>query len=395
MEAFNFVIFGFTSNLAQLKIIPALYDLEEKGELSPETKIIGIGRKDTDVADFVNFVLHAKSRHHQHDINPETQLKLIERITYLQEDFEKKDGPLYTKLKRISGNTLYYLATYPNLYTKIFQSLKDNDLNSKNGGWVRIMIEKPIGNNLQTAKDLDNLLTNYFEENQIFRVDHYLGKEVLRKIFGSGITSKNVESLELSISENFGIGKRGVYYDATGALIDMGQNHLLQMLASITAKSSGRADRAEVLESLVPESKHIVFGQYEGYLSEENVSPVSVTDTYFALKTELNKGDWAGIPIYMASGKALDKDETKIIINYKDGSKKVFILYPLVSPDKFDPYERLILDAVGGDQTFFNSPKEIEASWKFIDKLSVKLDSPFIYKPGSNLTDGVSSKFSA
>ena len=378
-----------------LKIIPALYDLEEKGLLAKDTKIIGIGRKDTDVADFINAVLHAKSRHHQHAINPEVQLRLIERITYLQEDFEKKDGPLYDKLKKISGNTLYYLATYPNLYTKIFQSLKDNNLNSKNGGWVRIMIEKPIGNDLQTAKDLDNLLTNYFEENQIFRVDHYLGKEVLRKIFGSGITSENVASLELSISENFGIGKRGIYYDATGALIDMGQNHLLQMLAAVTAKSSGRADRAEVLESLVPESKHIAFGQYEGYLSEENVSPVSVTDTYFVLKTELNKGDWKRIPIYLTSGKKLDKDETKIVINYKDGSKKVFILYPLNNPDKFDPYERLILDAIEGNQTFFNSPKEIEASWKFIDKLSVKLDSPFIYKPGSNLVDGMTAKFSS
>jgi glucose-6-phosphate 1-dehydrogenase len=400
MKPFSFVIFGFTSNLAQLKIIPALYDLEEKGLLSPETKIIGIGRKEIDTGKFISDVLHTQNRHHLHKIKPEIQTKLIERTVYFQEDFEKKDGPLYGKLKKISGNILYYLATYPNLYTKIFQSLKDNSLNDQDDGWVRIMIEKPIGNDLATAKDLDNLLNEYFEENQIFRVDHYLGKEVIRKMFGSGIKSKDAERIEISIFENFGIGKRGVYYDATGALIDMGQNHLLQMLAAVTAKSANREDRAEVLESLKPEPKNIIFGQYEGYLKEENVSPVSTTDTFFVLKTEMEKGPWKGIPIYLSSGKKLNKNETKIVIYYKNSESKFFEISPLKIPEKFDPYERLILDAVAGDQTYFNSPQEIEASWKFIDefsrrdKLSGKLDSPFIYKPGSDLTNGVASKFS-
>lgn len=396
MEAFNFVVFGFTSNLAQLKIIPALYDLEEKKDLSPDTKIIGIGRKDIDSSEFINTVLHTENRHHLHTINPEVQSRLIKKTIYLQENFEEKGGPLYSKLKKIHGNILYYLATYPNLYTKIFQSLKDNGLNAqKENGWVRIMIEKPIGNNLQTAKNLDSLLNEYFTENQIFRVDHYLGKEVLRKIFKSETKSEDAERVEIIISENFGIGKRGVYYDATGALIDVGQNHLLQMLAAVAAKSSKREDRAEILEALVPKPKNIIFGQYEGYLEEENVSPVSITDTFFILKTELNMGSWKGIPIFLSSGKKLDKSETKIAIYYKNGIKKEFILAPHFPPDKFDPYERLILDAINGDQTFFNSSREIQASWRFIDKLSEKLDSPFVYKPGSNLSDGMSSKFSS
>lgn len=395
MQDFSFVIFGFTSNLAQLKIIPALYDLEEKRLLSSETKIIGIGRKEINVGKFINEVLHTRNRHHLHKIKPEIQSHLVKRTVYFQEDFEKKDGSLYSKLKKISGNILYYLATYPNLYTKIFQSLKDNGLNDQNKSWVRIMIEKPIGNDLATAKNLDNLLSKYFKEDQIFRVDHYLGKEVLRKIFGSGVKSKGVEKIEISISENFGIGKRGIYYDATGALIDMGQNHLLQMLAAITAKSAEREDRAEVLESLKPEPKNIVFGQYEGYLKEENVSPVSITDTFFALKTELKKGGWKGIPIYLSSGKKLNKNEAKIVIYYKNSDPKTFVISPLPVPEEFDPYERLILDAAAGDQTYFNSQMEIEASWKFIDKLSGKLDNPFIYKSGSDLSDGVASKFSA
>lgn len=395
METFSFVIFGFTSNLAQLKIIPALYDLEEKELLAAETKIIGIGRKEIDKQVFINEVISTENRHHLHPINPEVQKRLVSRINYIPEDFEVKDGPLYSKLKEISGNILYYLATYPNLYTKIFESLKDNGLNIQKDNWVRVMIEKPIGNDLTTATNLDNLLTEYFNEKQIFRVDHYLGKEVLRKIFGTKIERSGAERIEISIIENFGIGKRGVYYDATGALIDMGQNHLLQMLAAIVGKSEKREDRAQILESLLAESQNIIFGQYEGYLKEENVSPVSITDTFFALKTELTEGEWKGVPIYLSSGKKLNKNEANITIYYKDGNKIDLMLIPSPNPEKFDPYERLILDAAAGDQTYFNSPEEITASWKFIDKLSVKLDSPFIYQPGSNLSDGVASKFSS
>ncbi len=395
MEACSFVIFGFTSNLAQLKIIPALYDLEEKKLFDKDTRIFGIGRKEINVAHFVDDVLHTENRHHLHPINSEVQKRLVSRVNYISEDFEVKDGPLYSKLKEISGNILYYLATYPNLYTKIFESLNDNGLNIQKDDWVRVMIEKPIGNDLTTATNLDNLLTKYFNENQIFRVDHYLGKEALRKIFGTKIERSGAERIELSIIENFGIGKRGVYYDATGALIDMGQNHLLQMLAATVGKSEKREDRAQVLESLLAESQNIIFGQYEGYLKEENVSPVSITDTFFALKTELTEGEWKGVPIYLSSGKKLNKNEAKITIYYKDGNRKDLMITPPPNPEKFDPYERLILDAAAGDQTYFNSPQEIEASWEFIDKLSAKLDSPFIYKPGSNLSDGVTSKFTA
>jgi len=270
MESFTLVVFGFTSNLAKLKIIPALYDLEEKGLLSEDTKVIGIGRKPLVVADYIDEVLSEKNRHHLHSIKNDTKRKLIDRTIYYSEDFEDQDGPIYLNLKKIQGKILYYLATYPNLYTKIFQSLKDNGLNDQKNGHTRILIEKPIGNDLNTAVDLDNLLGKYFTEDQIFRVDHYLGKEPLRNIFGKKIERQGVDRIEVSISEDFGIGKRGVYYDATGALIDMGQNHLLQMLAAVMAESSKPEDRAEVLEGLVPEPKNIIFGQYEGRFKDKN-----------------------------------------------------------------------------------------------------------------------------
>jgi len=395
MDAFTFVVFGFTSNLAQLKIIPALYDLEEKEMLSPETKIIGIGRKAIDPTKFISDVLHTENRHHLHTINSEVESKLVSRVSYLQEDFENEEGDLYTKLETVTGNVLYYLATYPNLYAKIFKSLNDNNLNNQGNGWVRVLIEKPIGSNLETAKELNNLLNEYFEENQIFRVDHYLGKDVLRNVFGSAVKSADVDRIEITISEDFGIGKRGVYYDATGALIDMGQNHILQMLAAVIATNAKSDDRAEVLESLMLDRNNIIFGQYNGYLNEESVNPNSNTDTFFALKTETTIDSWKGVPIYLASGKKLDKNETKISIFYKNGENKTFLLAPLSTPEEFDPYERLILDALKGDQTFFNSIREVEASWKFIDKLSVRPNKPFIYEPGSSLADLMASKFTA
>ncbi|MCL4353229.1 hypothetical protein M1615_02005 [Patescibacteria group bacterium] len=393
MKPFNFVIFGFTSNLAQLKIIPALYGLEEKGLLPERTKKNRIGRKQIDVSFFIGQVLHSENRHHSHIVDPLVESRLVSRVSYLREDFEVEGTTLYSKLKNISGNTLYYLATYPNLYIKIFQLLKDNRLNEERGSWTRIMIEKPIGSNYQTAKNLNKLLEEYFHEDQVFRVDHYLGKESLRKIFLSRFKKSGVERIEATVAENFGIGKRGVYYEATGALLDVGQNHLLQMIAAVAAKSSDKNDRAEVLESLIANPNAIVFGQYNGYRQEENVNPDSNVDTYFALKTELVNGPLAGVPIYLSAGKCLDKDEAKIVIYYNDGNKKTFLISPLDTPDKFDPYERLILEAVNGDQTFFNSSREIEAAWKFVDRLSEAAKKIFIYKKGSNLMDDLHAKF--
>lgn len=382
MTSFNFVIFGFTSNLAQLKIIPALYDLEEKNLLAPETKIIGIGRKDINVSDFVSTVLSTENRHHLHSINEETKNKLISRVEYLQEDFEKKND-LYQKLKEIKGNILYYLATYPDLYLNIFESLKANDLISENGNWVRIMIEKPIG------RDVNNLIDNYFSAKQIYRVDHYLGKESLRKIFGLNLDINKISKVEVLISEKFGIGKRGVYYDSTGALIDMGQNHLLQMVASVFSKSSNSGDREGVIKQL-DKTGDIIFGQYDGYLDEENVKKDSNTDTFFILKTA-----YKNIPIIMSSGKYLNENRTIIKVYFNDLTKKEFLISPTKEVEEFDPYERLILDSVEGNQTFFNSQNEIEFSWNFIESYSKKTMKPFIYEKGSNLFDRMSTKLSS
>lgn len=382
MITFNFVIFGFTSNLAQLKIIPALYDLEEKGLLSSDTKIIGIGRKDINISDFVSNVLSTQNRHHLHKIKNNIKQNLINKIIYLREDFEKEDENLYQKLKGFSGNTLYYLATYPDLYHKIFQSLKNNNLNKSSSGWVRIMIEKPI------SRQVNNMVTNYFSGDQVYRVDHYLGKESLRKIFGSSIDIAKIKKVEAVISENFGIGKRGVYYDSIGALVDMGQNHLLQMVASVFSKSANHTDREKVLENL-DTSGEIFFGQYDGYLDEENVRKDSNVDTFFMLKTT-----YKNIPVYISSGKYLGKNQAMVKVYFNDLTQKEFLISPTKISEEFDPYERLILDCVNGDQTFFNSEKEVNLSWNFIDEYLRKREKLFIYKKGSDLFDRMSAKLS-
>jgi glucose-6-phosphate 1-dehydrogenase len=393
MEAFNFVIFGYTSNLAQLKFIPALYDMEKKNVLASGTKIIGIGRKDIKVETYIKEVLSTPNRHHKHPTEEIISEKLINRTVYLQEDVESTNNKLYEILQNERGNTLYYLATLPSLYEGIFENLKKYGLNKDRDGWTKIMIEKPIGHNFETAKKLNDLLSDYFPEKRIFRVDHYLGKTALRKIFEEKNSNENIERIEASISEDFGIGKRGAYYDTVGALIDMGQNHLLQMLAAVCASSSKNKDREDVIRNLVPNPEKIIFGQYKGYLNEPNVSHGSKTDSYFALKTMLSEGRFKNVPVYLSSGKKLNKNEARMEIFYKDGKIKKYII-PAESED-LDPYERLIADAVNGDQTYFNSAGEIEASWKFIDKLSENKKDPFIYELGSFLCDGVSSKFTS
>src|SRR3989304_6572514 len=284
MEDYALVIFGITSNLAQIKLIPALYDMEEKGLLPSGILIIGVARREMSGSDFKNYVdevLHLKNIHHQHEIKKEVFEKLCQRFKYINGEFQ--DQLLYSKLTKFikHNNRIYYLATYPELYHLIFEHLQKNNLNKQNSGWVRLMIEKPIGTDLPSAKALDELLLKYFTEDQIFRLDHYLGKETLQNIltfrfandiFEPLINKNYIDHIQITASEDFGIGQRGGYYDQVGALKDVGQNHQLQMLAFATmdapSEFSNEAvtqQRIKILESIIPLPDKIVFGQYEGY----------------------------------------------------------------------------------------------------------------------------------
>lgn len=455
MDSFALIIFGITGNLAQIKLIPVLYDMAEKDLLPRNMSIIGIARKPMSTAQFQDYfhkTLHLDNIHHKHEIKEVVFKKLCQRLHYI--NGEAPDPTFYPKLKDYLNkltkrgfhcdNRIYYLATYPNLYQYIFDGLQKNGLNKQNSGWVRLMIEKPIGHDLKSAKKLNKLLLKYFNEDQIYRLDHYLGKETLQNIltfrfsngiFESLITKEFIDHIQITASEDFGIGRRGGYYNQVGALKDVGQNHQLQMLAFSTmdppsefSNEAVTAQRIKILKSLVPLPDKIVYGQYQGYRQEENVDPASQTDTFYALKTYIRNGRFKDVPIYIRAGKKLTQTATEISIVFKNAENRLFkhlelggepnVLIYRIQPNEGivfriltkipghkiklepeymqycyridphahyipDPYERLLIDTIRGDQTFFNDAREIEAQWAFIDPLSNARGKPIIYKPGS------------
>jgi glucose-6-phosphate 1-dehydrogenase len=246
MDSFTLVIFGITSNLAQIKLIPTLYDLIAGHYLPSKFQVIGVGRTGFTQEEFLNFVskaLRTPNRHHTHAIDESIEQELFSHLTYLAADLT--DLSSYKKLKGMltrehTPNHMFYLATFPSLYSSIFQNLKDAGLADEKSGWVRLLIEKPIGTDRDSAHQLNDLLTKYFHEDQIFRLDHYLGKETLQNIltfrFGNGfleplMNSEHVDHIQITAAEDFGIGNRGSYYDQNGVIKDVGQNHLLQMIA--------------------------------------------------------------------------------------------------------------------------------------------------------------------
>ncbi len=454
-DSFALIIFGITSNLAQIYLIPALYDMAEKGLLPSKMSIIGNARSPKtkeEISEYFSKILHTESKHHKHEIKPEVFEDLISRVHYLDGNLD--DPQFYKKLSEYLGNLtkegkgcdnmIYYLATYPDLYQHVFGGLQKEGLNDQAEGWVRLMIEKPIGHDLASARELNQLLLKYFSEDQIYRLDHYLGKETLQNIltfrFGNSVfepmvNSEYVDHIQITASEDYGIGKRGGYYDKVGALVDVGQNHQMQMLAFSTMDApvefSNRAitdERIKILKSLVPEPENLVLGQYQGYKQEESVDPNSNTDTFYALKTEINNDRFKGVPIYIRGGKMLKKNVTEISIVFKKPENNLFdnmeggdepnVLIYRISPNegivvkvwvkqpgheiKLDPeymqycyrldphnhvlpepHERLLSDAIRGDQTFFNAAEEVEAQWEFVDKLRENQSEVHVYEPGS------------
>lgn len=430
------IIFGITGNLAQIKLIPALYDMEEKGVLSEDMQIVGIARSPLtheQIIDEFRSALEQENPHHKHTIKPEVFRKLAGRVRYIHGHLDQPE--VYRKLTEFKGDRIYYLATYPHLYEQIFRQLKATGLSNQEHGFARLMIEKPIGTDLKSAKDLNQLLLEYFKDNQIFRLDHYLGKETLQNILGfrfgnsvfENIINKDyVEQIQITAAEDFGIGKRGMYYDTVGALKDVGQNHLLQMLALATMEKPKEfsdpwitTERTKIINSLKAFPNELVLGQYVGYRDEPSVDAGSEIDTYFAFKTEIQNERFRGVPIYIRGGKKLSQTVTEISIIFKNDSLwegqnvliyriqpnegivlKVMTKKPgqkMIPEETYmqfcypqagahflpDPYERLISDAIAGDQTFFNDAPEIESEWEFIDTLLAKKPQVVPYKPGS------------
>lgn len=448
MDKFSFFLFGVTGNLTQIKVIPAIYDLFEKKRIPEDTPIIGLARKGMTTEEFrtyVHDILLLPNRHHQHPIDEKVWQTMAKNLSYIQGDFS--DEQVYEQIQSVvhtfsPANVVYYLATYPQLYQTIFEQLKKKGLTDQQDGWKRLMIEKPIGIDLPSSQNLNYLINEYFEEAQVYRLDHYLGKITLQNIltfrFGNGFleplfSKEHVDHIQITSTEDYGIGRRGQYFDSVGMLKDVGQNHSLQMLTLATmdapSEFSNEAvtkERVKILQQLVPEPDHIVFGQYQGYTGEEFVLPNSQADTFFALRTHLTAPRWKNVPIYIRAGKMLKQTFTEVSIVFKTPKNRLFkhlegglepnvltfriqpndgIVLQFLSrkpgPDVLlerqfmqfcykhtgnempDAYENLIADVIEGDQTFFNDAIEVESQWAFTDPLSAVKTRPIPYPQDS------------
>lgn len=345
------VIFGATGDLISKKIAPALYHLFTKKKLPNMFKVIGYSRRkwnDEDFRQHIREIIY----NHKHITNKSQLEQFVQHFFYHEGNFDEKSHyeSLATEMGRIDdewkvcSNKLFYLAVPPNFYSTIFSYLYETGLTLPCGpdeGWTRVIVEKPFGHDLKTAESLDMQLAKFFKEEQIYRIDHYLAKEMLQNIlnfrfsnnlFEESWNNKFIEKIEIRALEKLGVEERGGFYDGLGALRDFGQNHLLQMLALVTMErpesfqvEEVRSKRTKLLTTLIPMTKTDVENntfraQYEGYRDIEDVNQKSITETYFKVKLFLKSPRWQGVPIYLESGKRLKTNTKEVVVTFKHPS---------------------------------------------------------------------------
>jgi glucose-6-phosphate 1-dehydrogenase len=346
----SIVIFGAHSDLAARKLFPSLYELALWGHLPDEYRIIGVGRAALSHEEF-----RLKVSEKMAGLFPEIHqgkdafTLFSSRLFYVRVDFTEHEGYLLLHKELIDGapksgiwpNILFYLATPPALAPVIVKNLHEAGLGEKNGscvGWRKIIVEKPYGRNLQTARELNAVIGEVFHEDRIFRIDHYLGKETVQNImvlrFSNGIfeplwNREHIADVAITIAEEFGIRDRGAFYEEAGLLRDIIQNHALQLLASVAMEppvdfsaESVRDEKAKLLRSIrtftsESASQSVVLGQYEGYRSEKNVAPDSTVETFAAIKFFIDNWRWKDVPFFVKAGKNLPETVTEIVITFK------------------------------------------------------------------------------
>jgi len=358
------VIFGATGDLTHRKLLPALYNLALETPLPAGFSVVGFARRPYTDEQFREQALESINQYsRQKPVNPQVWESFASGIHYLQSDFHNPSG--YEKLTEMlnkldhergtGGNRIYYLSTPPSQYPDIIQNLGAAGLNRSRKGWTRIIIEKPFGRDLASARELNRQVAKVFREEQVYRIDHYLGKETVQNIlvfrFANGIfepvwNRRYVDHVQITVAENVGLEGRGAYYEEAGAIRDMVQNHVLQLLTLVAMEppiafdaNPVRDEKVKVLHALQPltgqdvvaNSIRAQYGpgwvgghQVTGYTDEPGVSSLSVTETYVVLKVFIDSWRWAGVPFYLRTGKHLPKRVTEIAIQFKQPPLMLF-----------------------------------------------------------------------
>lgn len=455
-----FTIFGGTGNLAYNKLFPAFYQLFQEEKITEEITFVAIGRRNKDQNDYRNEIAE-KIKVKIKSYTEESLQAFIKNICYYEMDFGNENHyegfNEYMKVKdlkkKAEGNRIYYLATSPTDFPDICENLLKYGL-LRSVGFKRAIFEKPFGYDLASAREINLRISDVFGEDHIYRIDHYLGKEMIQniltvrftnQIFKSVWNSDSIDNVQITVKESVGVEERGGYYDHSGALRDMVQNHILQILALVAMEPPAsldtnliRNEKVKVLKSIriksdVKNHDDIVFAQYNGYREEEKVNANSMTETYVAIKCEIDQPRWKGVPFYLRTGKYLNGREAEVIIEFKNedlsksfgGSAQPNLLILKIQPEEGiyfrintkkprsekelmsvsmdycqscnivyrspEAYERLLFDIVQGDSTLFTRWDEVEAAWILIKQLieSCKSKEDYIvgYIPGSEGPD--------
>jgi glucose-6-phosphate 1-dehydrogenase len=447
------VVFGGTGDLAHKKIYPAVYNLYASGQLPENFALVSIGRRDKTEDSFRREAAESIGRYTRENSGTRQDIdRIVSRFYYRRADFTAYDG--YQEIKdyldtldgryRTVGNRVFYLAVAPEHFGTIVRSISRSGMSDQGTGYKRVVIEKPFGQDLRSASELNRILTGVFHEDQIYRIDHFLGKEMLQNImvirFANALfeplwNNKYIDHIQITSSETVGVESRGGYYEKAGALRDMMQNHMLLLMLTAMEAPTGldthsvRDEKIKVLKAIsVMDAgkirRDMVRGQYgegrifgkpvPGYRAEDRVSPESVTETYMAMKVEIENFRWAGVPFYLRTGKRMPAKYTKIVVQFlpppgmlyyseygklepnrliieiqpregvvirfngkKPGTKNEINPVELdfcqncaageVSPDA---YERLLMDVMAGDTTLFTRWDEVEYAWRLMDNVS-------------------------
>jgi len=454
-----FVIFGGTGDLARRKLIPSLYRLITENDVADRCILLGVATRELDDDDYRTWTRDAL-RDTGHD-DADLEAWCDANVFYQKLG---RDSGSYEELRRriesiesdrdFPGNRAFYLALPPPVFPTAIAGLGEVGL-SESPGWTRLVIEKPIGTDLESARELNALVHEFFSESQVYRIDHYLGKETVQNLlsfrfanpmFESVWNRDRVESIEITVAEDIGVGTRAGYYESAGALRDMVQNHLTQVLALVAMEppisfdaDQIRTEKVKVIEAIAPiRRENVVLGRYDegeidgttvpGYLDEDGVAPDSRTPTFVGLKLEVDTWRWRGVPFYLRTGKRLPKRLTQIAVTFQRPPLCIFhghrdscvidpnVLLITLQPDEGftlsfnvkapgetfaldsqllsfshsdvygrlpDAYRTLILDVIEGDQTLFVRSDEVEASWSLYDPLLDYHPQPFPYSAGT------------